>query len=195
MDILNQLFSLPFWIDLFERFAALGPAAPVLLAALESILPPMPLIAIVTLNVAAHGPVLGFLYSWGGTCAGCTLVFLCMRWVLRPAAQRMARRSDKMDKARTWVKSIRPMALFGILMLPFTPSSFMNFAFGVSEYPAQAYLLTLYLSKLVMIGSLALFGQSAVQAMEDPRYIALSVALAAFLWRLSKWMSNRHHLS
>lgn len=63
---LHQLGTLEFWKALLEGFGGLGPIAPVILAMVESFFPPLPLIAIVALNVAAHGGLLGFVYSWAG---------------------------------------------------------------------------------------------------------------------------------
>lgn len=60
---LHQLGTLEFWEALLEGFGDLGPIAPVILAMVESFFPPLPLIAIVALNVAAHGGFLGFVYS------------------------------------------------------------------------------------------------------------------------------------
>ena len=66
IDWLHQLGTLEFWEALLEGFEGLGPLVPILLAMLESIFPPLPLIAIVALNIAAHGGFLGFVYSWLG---------------------------------------------------------------------------------------------------------------------------------
>ena len=59
---LHQLGTLEFWKALLEGFGGLGPIAPVILAMVESFFPPLPLIAIVALNVAAHGGLLGFAF-------------------------------------------------------------------------------------------------------------------------------------
>ena len=75
IDWLHQLGTLEFWEALLEGFEGLGPLVPILLAMLESIFPPLPLIAIVALNIAAHGGFLGFVYSWLGVAAGGTVGF------------------------------------------------------------------------------------------------------------------------
>ena len=69
IDWLHQLGTLEFWEALLEGFEGLGPLVPILLAMLESIFPPLPLIAIVALNIAAHGGFLGFVYRWLGVAA------------------------------------------------------------------------------------------------------------------------------
>lgn len=83
IDGIHQLGTLEFWETLLDSFEGLGPVAPILLAMVESIFPPLPLIAIVALNVAAHGGLLGFVYSWVGVAAGGTVVFLFWRRVVK----------------------------------------------------------------------------------------------------------------
>ena len=72
---LHQLGTLEFWEALLEGFGGLGPIAPVILAMVESFFPPLPLIAIVALNVAAHGGLLGFVYSDVPALAACRQAF------------------------------------------------------------------------------------------------------------------------
>ena len=59
---------------------------------------------------------------------------------------------------------MKPLALFLLIMLPFTPSSFVNFACGVSHYSARRYLLVMLPAKAVMIASLSLLGESLQRA-------------------------------
>ena len=99
IDWLHQLGTLEFWEALLEGFEGLGPLVPILLAMLESIFPPLPLIAIVALNVAAHGGLLGFVYSWVGVAAGGTVVFLFWRRVVKRFFWKLASRSEKLKKA------------------------------------------------------------------------------------------------
>ena len=47
----SQITSLEFWQHLLDSFEGLGPLVPILLAMVESFVPPLPLIAIVALNV------------------------------------------------------------------------------------------------------------------------------------------------
>ena len=98
---LHQLGTLEFWEALLESFGGLGPIAPVILAMVESFFPPLPLIAIVALNVAAHGGLLGFVYSWAGVMLGGTVMFLLWRrvvkrffWKFAPARPSCKRRSN-----------------------------------------------------------------------------------------------------
>ena len=79
ISFVHQLGTLEFWQTLLDSFGDLGPLAPIFLAMVESFFPPLPLIAIVALNVAAHGGLFGFVYSWVGVMLGGTLMFLFWR--------------------------------------------------------------------------------------------------------------------
>ena len=100
---LHQLGTLEFWKALLEGFGGLGPIAPVILAMVESFFPPLPLIAIVALNVAAHGGLLGFVYSWAGVMLGGTVMFLLWRRVVKRFFWKFARRSAKLQRRSKWV--------------------------------------------------------------------------------------------
>ncbi len=191
---LKWMMTLEFWQECFDSFQILGPLAPILLAAVESLIPALPLVAIVTLNVAAHGALFGFLYSWFGTSLGCTIVFVFFRKVVRPGFFRLEKKSRKVRRAREWVNRFDRRALFLIVILPFTPSAFVNFAFGVSDFDGKKYLCTIYGAKAVMIALLALFGQSLVESLENPVFILLAVGLLFLLWLISKKVREKHDL-
>ena len=194
MELLKEMGTVEFWADLFQKYLVMGPLAPVLLAAMESLIPVLPMVAIVTLNVAAYGPVLGFLYSWIGASIGSLTVFLFFRKLVKRPVLRFANRFPKVEKARKWVSTIRPRALFLILIMPFTPSSFVNFAFGLSDFNEVVYIEIMVMAKIVMLVLLSVFGSSMVQAFENPWYIVLAVALIIVFYALSRYVSKRHHL-
>ena len=103
ISFVHQLGTLEFWQTLLDSFGDLGPLAPIFLAMVESFFPPLPLIAIVALNVAAHGGLFGFVYSWVGVMLGGTLMFLFWRRVLKQFFWKFASRSQKLEKAERWV--------------------------------------------------------------------------------------------
>ena len=161
ISFVHQLGTLEFWQTLLDSFGDLGPLAPIFLAMVESFFPPLPLIAIVALNVAAHGGLFGFVYSWVGVMLGGTLMFLFWRRVLKQFFWKFASRSQKLEKAEQWVSRFDVSSLFMLSVLPFTPSSFMHFAFGISDFDEKRYLITMLLGKGVMVAMMALFGQSS----------------------------------
>lgn len=193
--LLQQMGTVEFWENLFHSFRILGPLAPILLAMVESFVPVLPLVAIVTLNVAAHGMVLGFLYSWIGSAGGSTLVFLFFRRLVKPYALRFANRHPKIENAREWVNGkLKWQALFFIIIMPFTPSAFVNFAIGVSDFDEKLYIKVMVTAKVIMLILLSLFGQSVVQAIKNPAFLIVAGLLALVLYLVSKYVNKKNNL-
>ena len=191
ISFVHQLGTLEFWQTLLDSFGDLGPLAPIFLAMVESFFPPLPLIAIVALNVAAHG---GLVYSWVGVMLGGTLMFLFWRRVLKQFFWKFASRSQKLEKAEQWVSRFDVSSLFMLSVLPFTPSSFMHFAFGISDFDEKRYLITMLLGKGVMVAMMALFGQSLVSSMKNPVYLVLAVVIWGAMYWGSKRFCKKHDL-
>lgn len=194
MEFLHQLGTLEFWETLLDGFGDLGPLAPIALAMVESFFPPLPLIAIVALNVAAHGGFLGFAYSWIGVLLGGTLMFLLWRRVVKRFFWKVASRSEKLEKAQRWVSRLDVASLFMLSVLPFTPTSFMHFAFGISDFDEKRYLITMLLGKGVMVAMMALFGQSLVSSLQNPVYLILAVVLWGGMYWASKQFCKKHDI-
>ena len=190
----NQITSLEFWQSLLDSFVGLGPFVPILLAMVESFVPPLPLIAIVALNVAAHGPIMGFLYSWCGVALGGILMFAFWRRVVKRFFWRHASKYAWFRKAQGWVSNCDTSTLFTLAMLPFTPTSFLHLTFGISDFDGRRYIATLLAGKFVMVGMMALVGESLSNALENPLYLILAVALWVGMYFASKVFCRKHHL-
>lgn len=194
MTWFHQLGTLEFWETLLNSFGDLGPLAPITLAMVESFFPPLPLVAIVALNVATHGGLFGFLYSWIGVALGGSIMFLLWRRVVKRYFWKIASRSPKLEKAQQWVNRFDTSSLFMLTLLPFTPSSFMHLAFGISDFDEKRYLITMLLGKGVMMAIMSIFGQSLVSSMRNPVYLILAVVLWGGMYFVSKKFCKRHNL-
>lgn len=191
---LRRINSLEFWIAFLEAFKDLGPLAPILLAMIESFIPALPLVAIVTFNITAHGALLGFIYSWIGSTIGCYLVFSFFRLFVKRHLENWIRSKKALCKGLDWVAGADARVLFLLAMLPFTPSAFLNMAFGLSDFDFLTYVITLFFAKLLMMFSLAVFGNSLVLSFDNPWYLIPAAVLLTILILLSRYYSRKHGL-
>ncbi len=198
MDVLVEwgtlLTSVEFWIEILEVFKDFGPVAPILLTCMESLIPALPLVVLVTFNITAHGSVLGFLYSWIGTSVGCMAVFLFFRRIVKVHLQQWMLSKKVFVKALNWVGRMNRKALFVLAMMPFTPSVFVNLAFGLSDYDEVKFLSTLIAAKSVMMLLLLGFGNSVAASFKEPKYLILAGILLIVLWISSKIISKKNGL-
>ena len=135
----------------------------------------------------------GLLYSWAGVALGRHHHVL----VLAAAHQALfleGSQLPKLEKAQQWVNRFDTSSLFMLSLLPFTPTSFMHFAFGMSDFDEKRYLRTVLLGKGLMVAIMAVFGQSLVSSLKNPFYLVLSVLLWGGMYWVSKKFCRKHHL-
>ena len=161
---------------------------------MESLIPALPLVAIVTINISAHGAILGFLYSWVGTTLGSLIVFLFFRRIVKRKLMPWFSRKASIQKALDWVADRNAAVLFILVSLPFTPSSFINIAFGLSDFDEQKFIKTLIAAKLIMMLGLSLFGKTLSISFTRPVYLILAVAILAALYLISVHFRKKHGL-
>ena len=186
----QQLTQLQFWLKLKEQFADIGPLLPFLLAFLESFFPALPLFAIVIFNVTVYGNFIGFLTSYIGNITGSITVFLFFRIYLRPTVKKYTDKHLRIQQSMTWVSKQRPIVIFYLSAMPFTPSSLLNMFFGCSEFSKRSYITAIAAGKFFMIAMMAFFGYSILEISENPVFIAISIIGLIGVYFISKW-ANR----
>ena len=191
---LERIMTVEFWVEALSAFKDLGPLAPICLALVESLIPALPLVAIVTINISAHGAILGFLYSWVGTTLGSLIVFLFFRRIVKRKLMPWFSRRASIQKALDWVAERNAAVLFILVSLQFTPSSFINIAFGLSDFDEQKFIKTLIAAKLIMMLGLSLFGKTLSISFTRPVYLILAVAILAALYLISAHFRKKHGL-
>ncbi len=191
---LERIMTVEFWVEALSAFKDLGPLAPICLALVESLIPALPLVAIVTINISAHGAILGLLYSWVGTTLGSLSVFLFFRRLVKRKLMSWFSRKASIQKALDWVAERNAAVLFILVSLPFTPSSFINIAFGLSDFDEQKFIKTLIAAKLIMMLGLSLFGKTLSISFTRPVYLILAAAILAALYLISTHFRKKHGL-
>lgn len=190
----NTIKDVSFWIDFLNNFRDLGPLAPISLAFIESVIPALPLIAIVSFNVTAHGLILGFVYSWLGSFLGSVMMFMFYRKGFQKQFKKWSSNKKNLSSITEYVDKHSWNVLFILTCLPFTPSSLINLVYGLSSIDERFFIQTILFSKALMIASLSLFGHSLTQITTNPFYFVISVLVLLVLYLISKQIS-KHYLN
>jgi uncharacterized membrane protein YdjX (TVP38/TMEM64 family) len=144
-----------------------GPLAGILLPVVEALLPILPLVGFVIMNVAVFGFFFGYLYSWIGNCLGSFLLFLLLRKVGAKKIEEKIRRS----KFRTTLEKVKRKQLnllFLLYCFPFTPSFLLSGAAALTNMRTEVFLAILLPSKFVMLLSLAFIGENVSSFFVNP---------------------------
>jgi len=188
---MNYFFQIENWIKLLSQYKEYGIFIPILLALIESFIPALPLIGIVSINIAAHGFLMGFLTSYIGNLLGSIIVFSFFRTIIKPYFLDRFYHGKRLAKILHWVENQKPIFLFFLSCLAFTPSAFINMSFGLSGYKKRQFIISIAFGKLIMILTLSLFGQSLSHIENQPMYIILSILLLTLVYSVSKYLNKR----
>ena len=174
-SFLKTIVDFDFWLEVFAYLRELGPVAPVFLAFMESVLPFLPLIGIVTVNVGAYGALWGFVFSWIGAALGAVAMFSFYRRFVKEWFRLFSERHPRFRFTRTRrvVENMSGWTLFILAVLPFTPIALLNFAFAVSDYSAKKYLSILCSAKFVMIMIMVMISESMFIGLNNPLFLAV----------------------
>ena len=103
-------------------------------------------------------------------------------------------RKVSIQKALDWVADRNAAVLFILVSLPLRPASFINIAFGLSDFDEQKFIKTLIAAKLIMMLGLSLFGKTLSISFTRPVYLILAVAILAALYLISVHFRKKHGL-
>lgn len=191
----EQLTNPIFWISIAQSFFILGPIAPIGLALIESFIPAIPLIVIVTWNVYSFGPVLGFIYSWIGNVVGSILVFSFFRLIGEKYFNKRLEKHEVYNRFKEKILNKSAFVLFFISTFPFTPSSIINMVYGFSTFPKLTFISMISFGKLIMVLSLAIFGQLFKNGLErNPINLVYAIVIYIILYLISHYVFKKYDI-
>lgn len=186
-----EITSIDFWMNLLTQWKEFGVFAPFLLSMLESFIPALPLAAIIAFNVTTYGTLLGFLLSYGGTLVGAIIIFLFTRRVLKPWLSKYIVKHKKIQNLLLWIAKSNKLMLFLLTAIPFTPSSFINIGYGLSDFDKKDFIITIVMSKAIMTLALTFFGNFLSKTLENPWFIIPAILILIVLYYLARWIKSK----
>ncbi|MDO4369420.1 MAG: VTT domain-containing protein [bacterium] len=153
-----------------EIMVSFGPIGGFLLTILESVFPPLPLGAIVGLNMISFGKFFGFIISYVATLTGCMMSFCLFRYLFRDKYLNWFNEKNRLviDKWMKKLSNIDFNTLVVIFALPITPAFFVNIAGGLSKISSKKYLIAMMIGKPAMLLFYGYIAVSFVDSLKNP---------------------------
>ncbi|MEK3915588.1 TVP38/TMEM64 family protein [Paenibacillus sp. FSL H7-0331] len=194
MNWIDQLAGLT-WEDVehyLNRYEALGPLPGILAPFIESLIPVLPLIAIIIANVNAYGLWEGALWSWIGVVSGAVCVFLFFRRFGVRFRNFIERKYPKAGTFIGWLEQHGFTPIFVLACFPFTPSAFVNIVAGISKLPRRVFLIATASGKAVMILIVSVAGHDLGNLFKQPWKMVAILLVFALIWYAGRRLESRY---
>ena len=140
-----------YWRNLVNDNQALMVLIGILLPIIEAIFPPIPLIAIVSFNMANLGVIQGSIITIIGSSIGTYLVFLILNMSVGKKIRKNIGSMPKVLAATKWLEK-RSMAFYIIAMgNPYMPTAIFNYAFSLSNIDKKKYAYIVVISRIFLM--------------------------------------------
>ncbi len=188
-----QLISQPqFWMKLMDSFGPFRFLVGILLAMIEAFFPPLPLAALVTVNIMGFGFGLGYLLSYIGTCIGTILVYLLVKKLGKKRLIPWLHRQKGYERFQKWLQGKGAFPLILLFSFPFTPSIVISVLAALSEMRKRDFALATLAGKAVMIFLLSVIGYNISDFMKNPLRSAVIIAVMFLFLFLAKKILEKY---
>lgn len=168
-------------LDLTQNYWVLATIIGLLSAFIESFIPALPLVAIVTANAAIQGLLLGCLLSWIGSGLGTTSLFLL---ISRFTDSRLFNklRNSKTERAISWMDKQGFKLLFIAYACPFMPGCLVTVASAFCKKDIKDFVPAMLAGKFVMFIVISYVASDIEGFITSPLKIASFILLVFLSW-------------
>ena len=150
---------------------------------LESLLPVLPLVAIVTINAAVFGMGMGLIISWIGSGLGTVVVFLIVR-KFSDSKFINKYRNEKTNKIVERLKEKGFKLLFIAYACPFIPTSLITIASALCRFDLKTFLVGMVSGKFIMFIVISYIGSDIKGFITSPVKIILLSIVVFIAWAI-----------
>ena len=150
---------------------------------LESLLPVLPLVAIVTINAAVFGMGMGLIISWIGSGLGTVVVFLIVR-KFSDSKLINKYRNEKTNKIVERLKEKGFKLLFIAYACPFMPTSLVTIASALCRFDLKTFLVGMVSGKFIMFIVISYIGSDIKGFITSPVKIILLSIIVFIAWAI-----------
>lgn len=175
-DIVNNYWLLSIVVGLTSVF-------------IESFLPMLPLVAIVTANAALFGMSLGLIISWIGSTSGTICLFLLVKKISNKKFIKILK-NEKVEKAIGWMEEKGFKLLFLAYACPFLPACVVTISQGLAKRNTTDFISAVVAGKLVMFFIVSYIGKDIMGFITSPFKVITLVLITLLAWKIGKKLNK-----
>ncbi len=149
-----------------------------ILMIIQNLVTIIPLILLVSINVALYGFINGFIWSWLTSIVGAVICFFAVRFWFQDLLSKTI--SEKIHKK---IEKNGLIFVFIVRIFPFVPTSIINIAAGVSSIKFKHYLISTVVGNMIYLFAMALIplGIMSVDIENYVYYVTIAAGIAGFI--------------
>ena len=157
---------------------------------IESFIPMLPLVAIVTANAALFGMVKGFLLSCLGSVTGTICLFLLVSKIGENSKLLEKIKNEKIKKAILWVDKKGFKLLFIAYACPFLPACVITIASAITKRDKTTFMSAVLSGKFIMFLVVSYIGQDIYGFITSPIKIIGFCVVVFLAWVLGNKLNK-----
>lgn len=156
----------------------------------ESFIPMLPLVAIVTANAALFGMLKGFLISWLGSVTGTICLFLLVSRISQNSKILEKIKNEKIKKAILWVDKKGFKLLFVAYACPFLPACVITISSAITKAHKTNFMSAVLSGKFIMFLVVSYVGQDIYGFITSPIKIIGFCVIVFLAWILGNKLNR-----
>ncbi|MGL4913012.1 MAG: TVP38/TMEM64 family protein [Romboutsia sp.] len=156
---------------------------------IESFLPVLTLIELVTANAALFGMYPGLIISWIGSVSGTVCLFFIIKKISHLKIIEKLR-NEKVEKAIHWIEDRGFKLLFFAYACPFLPACLITISQGLSNRKTSEFISAVFGGKLIMFFVVSYIGKDIIGFITNPLKVLLFAVVVFIAWKIGNKLNE-----
>lgn len=183
MEIIQHMY------DLVNNYWLLSIIVAMMSVFIESFIPVLPLVALVTANAALFGMYQGLFISWIGSVSGTICLFLLVKKISHCNIMDKIK-IEKALRAINWIESRGFKLLFLAYACPFLPACVITISQGIAKRKTSVFISAVVAGKLVMFYIISYIGKDIIGFITNPLKVLTFVIIAFLAWKIGNKLNK-----
>lgn len=155
-------------INFIQSSGLLGVVLSCFILTIESIVPIIPLLVFISINIFILGALPGLIISWIFTVLGSLMSYYIFRNRLSDKFIKYTKKNENVEKYVKILKNISTGKMLLLVALPFTPAFAVNIAAGLLKIDFKKYITAILFGKISLVLYSGYMGTTFVKGLSKP---------------------------